>query len=219
MTTIFGTVADRNIPDHTLRADLEPQEIAGVKIHILSPEESEQKRSRDAYTNIAKGVRKGFPDPNALSAILALEYAGRTVLLGADALKVNWESAAKKYRRLNLEKATVLKVPHHGAANAMGFQKKETSYLDLCSQETVSVLFAGDVDHPDSQVEEKLRTKTTLACLVNGLRGSHHGGANPLGLMIPGAKAVGRSIPPCQPVISFRRIRRTGPPPFLLSTR
>ena len=133
-----------------------------------------------------------------------MEYAGRTVLLGADALKVNWESAAKKYRRLNLEKATVLKVPHHGAANAMGFQKKETSYLDLCSQETVSVLFAGDVDHPDSRVEEKLRTKTTLACLVNGLRGSHHGGANPLGLMIPGAKAVGRSIPPCQPVISFR---------------
>ncbi len=204
LTEIYGNVGKRKIPHHKLRADLESTEIAGVKIHFLSPEESIQNRFTEAYREIAEETRKNFPDPNFLSAILALEYAGRTVLLGADARKVNWKSAAKKYRRLNLEKATILKVPHHGAANAMGFQKKETSYLDLCSHETVSVLFAGDVAHPDSRVEEKIKAKTELACLVNGLHGAGRVNTNPLGLMIPGAKAVARSIPPCQPVISFR---------------
>lgn len=204
LTEIYGNVGKRKIPHHKLRADLESIEIAGVTIHFLSPEESVQNRFTAAYNEIAEETRKNVPDPNPLSAILALEYAGRTVLLGADALKVNWESAAKKYRRLELEKASVLKVPHHGAANAMGLQKKEASYLDLCSHETVSVLFAGDVDHPDPRVEEKLKAKTSLACLVNGQRGASRVNTNPLGLMIPGAKAVARSIPPCQPMISFR---------------
>lgn len=149
-------------------------------------------------------VRRFYEGWGRFLTEIALEYGGRTILLGADALKKNWESAARNYRRLNLEKATILKVPHHGAANAMGLHKKETSYLDLCSPKAVSVLFAGDVKHPDARVEEKLKAKTELACLVNGLHGARRVNTNPLGLMIPGAKAVARAIPPCQPVISFR---------------
>jgi hypothetical protein len=89
LTQIYGYAGKRELPHRNLRADLESQEIAGVRIHFLGPEESEQNRFTSAYREIARGQRKGFPDPNALSAILALEYGGAVILLGADGLKKN----------------------------------------------------------------------------------------------------------------------------------
>lgn len=202
LTQIYGYVGKRKLPHHNLRADLESTEIAGVRIHFLGPEESEQNRFTSAYQEIARGQRKGFPDPNALSAILALEYGGSVVLLGADCLKKNWEAAIRKYRRLGLSEAAILKVPHHGASNAFEFSKGKHSYLDLCSQETIAVLFAGDVDHPECRVDERLRTKTKLACLANGLKSTQLP-SNPLGIFIPGAIAVAQSVRPCQAQISL----------------
>ena len=202
LTQIYGHAGKRELPHHNLRADLESTEIAGVGIHFLGPEESEQNRFTSAYQEIARGQRKGFPDPNALSAILALEYGGSVVLLGADGLKKNWEAAIRKYRRLGLSEAAILKVPHHGASNAFEFSRGKHSYLDLCSQETIAILFAGDVDHPDCRVDERLRAKTKLACLANGLHSSRFP-SNPLGIAIPGAIAVSQPVTACQPQISL----------------
>lgn len=202
LTQIYGYAGKRELPHHNLRADLESTEIAGVRIHFLGPEESEQNRFTSAYQDIARGQRKGVPDPNALSAILALEYGGSVVLLGADGLKKNWEAAIRKYRRLGLSEAAILKVPHHGASNAFEFSKGRHSYLDLCSQETIAILFAGDVDHPDCRVDERLRAKTKLACLANGLHSSRFP-SNPLGISIPGAIAVSQPVTACQPQISL----------------
>ena len=199
---IYGNVGKRELPHHNLRADLESTNIAGVRIHILGPEESEQNRFTSAYREIARGQRKGVPDPNALSAILALEYGGAVILLGADGLRNNWEAAIKKYRRLGLSKAAILKVPHHGASNAFEFSKNKHSYLDLCSQDTIAVLFAGDVNHPEPRVDERLRAKTNLACLANGLHSSRVP-SNPLGISIPGAIAVSQPVTPCQAQISL----------------
>jgi hypothetical protein len=202
LTQIYGHAGKRELPHHNLRADLESTEIAGVRIHFLGPEESEQNRFTSAYREIARGQRKGFPDPNALSAILALEYGGTVVLLGADGLKKNWEAAIRKYRRLGLSEAAILKVPHHGAPNAFEFSKGRHSYLDICKPDTIAVLFAGDVNHPEQRVDERLRAKTNLACLANGLHSSRIP-SNPLGISLPGAIAVAQPVTPCQDQISL----------------
>lgn len=200
---IYGNVAKRKIPLHKLRSDLEAQTIAGVSLHFLSPDEQEQNRFTTAYQEIAGGKRSGYPDPNGLSAIMALEYGGSVILLGADALKKNWDGASKKYRRLKLAKAAVLKVPHHGASNAIDLRKGKDSYLDLCSSSTLSILFAGDSNHPDTRVQEKLDSKTIPACLINGTCCARPApDQNPLGLLIPGAKAVKQEISSCQTQIS-----------------
>jgi len=205
LTKIYGNVAERNIPHHKLRSDLEAKDISGVKVHVLSPEEQEQNRSSSAYHQMASGKRSGMPDPNALSAILVLEYAGSTIVLGADALKKNWKPAIKKYRRLGLQKASVLKVPHHGASNAIDLRKKQESYLDLCSGSTLSILFAGDSNHPDRRVHQKLSEKTSPACLINGTRDSDAANTkNPLEIFLPGAKAVTQAISPCQRQVSVQ---------------
>jgi beta-lactamase superfamily II metal-dependent hydrolase len=199
---IYGYAGKRKLPHHQLRADLESTEIAGVRIHFLSPEEAEQNRFTSAYQEIARGERKSVPDPNALSAILALEYGGTVVLLGADGLKKNWETAIRKYRRLGLSEAAILKVPHHGAPNAFEFSKGKHSYLDLCSSDTIAVLFAGDVNHPEERVDERLRMKTKLACLANGLHAARFP-SNPLAICLPGAIAVAQTVSPCQDQISL----------------
>lgn len=199
---IYGYVGKRKMPYRTLRADLEFIEIAGVRIHFLSPVEEEQNRFTAAYQDIARGKRKGFPDPNSLSAILALEYGGSVVLLGADGLKKNWEAAIKKYRRLGLSEAAILKVPHHGATNAFELRNGKHSYVDICSSDTIAVLFAGDVNHPEKRVDERLRAKTNLACLTNGLHSTRIP-SNPLGIYLPGAVAVSQPVTPCQDQISI----------------
>lgn len=201
LTRIYGHAGERELPHHNLRADLESIDIAGVRIHFLGPEEHEQNRFTAAYRDLARGQRKGFPDPNALSAILALEYGGAVVLLGADGLKKNWEAAIRKYRRLGLPEAAILKVPHHGASNAFEFSKGKHSYLDLCSADAIAVLFAGDVNHPEPRVDERLRARTKPACLANGLHVSRLPN-NPLGLSLPGAIAVAQPVKPCQDQIA-----------------
>jgi len=95
----------------------------------------------------------------------------------------------------------VLKVPHHGARNAMNW--KQGTYLDLCSgnPRAKAVLFAGDAAHPDPDVYRRLRVRTDVFCLANGLAGAE-GETNPLRLNLPGARAV-RKPKICNPVVSI----------------
>jgi hypothetical protein len=138
-----------------------------------------------------------------LSAILALKFGESVVLLGSDALRENWESALKIYHRRNLPKARILKVPHHGARNAIDFGRNAKTYLDVCSNEpkAKAVIFAGDSKHPDDDVFTKIASKTETICLSNG-RKSNVGNSNPLGLQLPGATFV-YPAPVCNPIVSF----------------
>ena len=211
---ILGAVVERDIPQRRLRAGLEPVTIDGVDVHVLSPEEHIHDRFFKYWMQKARDPRVEPPDRNALSAILALHFGESVVLLGADALQENWTDAAKRYRKHKLPKAIVLKVPHHGARNAIELHphSKKPTYLDLCRHDADlkchAVLFAGDSRHPDTKVQEKLRARTRLFCLSNGIA-SAPTPANPLGIEIEGARAVRRSIPICNPVVSFE-ILRTG---------
>ena len=181
--------------DHKLRT------IDGVEIHCLSPSQSMLNQERNAYMQRSSGTKQRMPNPNPLSIVLALKYGGMTVLLGADALKEQWTAASKTFDERRLPKAVLLKVPHHGAANSFNFSKGK-NYLDLCSTSprTKAVLFAGDQDHPDKRVFEKLLEKADVCCLANGRKSDPTN--NPLGLPVLGATAAAPA-PLCNPHISF----------------
>jgi hypothetical protein len=202
---LYGAVAERGIPQHQLRSDLRTKTIDGVNIHVLSPDEAIKDRFVKAYGKRLQDYTVNLPDANLLSAILALEYGGTVVLLGADALKENWRGATRLYIEYKLPKTMVFKVPHHGASNALqvNLARHEHNYLDICSHQppAKSVLFAGDAKHPDPDVFRRLRARTDLTCISNGLRnGSRR--VNPLNIHIPGAHAA--SLPPvCNMVVSF----------------
>jgi hypothetical protein len=199
---LFSAVIERKIPRSLLRSDLQPKLIDGVEIHCIGPDESIQNSYFSAYLEKLHKPSVKVPDPNSLSAILALKFGPAVVLLGADALKANWANAANHYRKRGLAKACVLKVPHHGARNSFDLQKHAATYLDLCSHnpDVKAVLFAGDAKHPDLSVYERLRNRAEVFCLSNGLK--RQGDANPLRINIPGARVVG-AAPVCNPVVSF----------------
>ena len=206
---LLEAVAERKIPRHLLRSDQRERVIDDVEIHCLSPDETIQNTFFDAYKKKLTNPEIEVPDPNSLSAILALKFGQNVVLLGADALKKNWEGAVKQHRKLSLPKARVLKVPHHGARNSLGMQRDAVNYLDICSHapKATAVLFAGDSKHPDRDVYARLRDRTELICLSNGTR-SPSTNDNPLRLQIPGAR-VARPAPVCNPVISIE-VERDG---------
>jgi ribonuclease BN (tRNA processing enzyme) len=200
---LLAAVGERKIPRHLLRSDLRERFIDGVDVHCLGPDESVQNLFFDAYKKKLANPEVEVPDPNSISAILALKFGQSLVLLGADALRKNWESAVKQHRKLDLPKARVLKVPHHGARNSFNLQRDAVNYLDICSYtpKAKAVLFAGDAKHPDRDVYARLRERTEVMCLSNGTR-APLADSNPLRLQIPGARAT-RSAPVCNPVVSI----------------
>jgi hypothetical protein len=177
--------------------------IDGVECYCISPEESIQNSYSMAYHQKLTNPEFEVPDPNSLSAVLALKFGQGVVLLGADALKKNWQSAIEQYRKHNLPKAMILKVPHHGAKNALETRGNAASYLDLCSYQpkAKSVIFAGDSKHPNDDVFEKLMSRTETICLSNG-RKMALPGTGPLKLQLPGARPV-LPAPVCNPVVSL----------------
>jgi hypothetical protein len=203
LVDLFSAVCEREIPRHLLRSDSHPRLIDGVEVHCIGPDESTQNSFFSAYRRKLTDPQVKVPNPNTLSAILALKFGQGVVLLGADALKTNWNNAAANYRKRGLAKACMLKVPHHGARDSFDLQKHAVTYLDLCSHkpEAKAVLFAGDAKHPDSSVYERLRNRAEVFCLSNGLKGKQVG-ANPLRINIPGARAVSPA-PVCNPVVSL----------------
>ena len=200
---IYAAVIERKIPRHHLRSDLSPRVIDGVEIHCLSPDESVQNQYFSAYQKKLSDPKIQVPDPNLISAVLALRLGQGVVLLGSDALKRNWESVVAHYRKRSLPKARVFKVPHHGARNSLNLQRNAVSYLDICSHDpkATAVIFAGDAKHPDEDVFERLRSRAETICLSNGRKPTSEN-TNPLHLQLLGARAV-YPAPVCNPVISL----------------
>ena len=181
------------------------QFIAGVGVYVLSPELRFQQDLLRFWMqrNIAPSTPR--PDPNVLSAVMALRWGEGVILLGADALVRNWHQAVPRYRDLGLPRAVVLKVPHHGASNAFKPSRdpRRPNYLDVClteGQRCKAILFAGDSEHPNRQVYERLLEKTEVHCLINGLGSGIEPGID-LGIEISGASPI-PTLRPCQPTIS-----------------
>jgi hypothetical protein len=203
---LYGAIVERSIPIHVVRAGQEPRIYDGVEVHAIGPEEAIQQEFLDYWLNKAGDPSIERPDPNLLSAILALRWGDSVLLLSADALRRNWRAAVPRYRKLHLPRAIALKVAHHGALNSLDVKShsREDGYLDICfhsaEERCRSILFAGDVRHPNPKVYDRLRKRTDVYCLSNGLNGPVS--ATDLGIELEGARLVGE-ITPCQPVVSI----------------
>jgi hypothetical protein len=90
------------------------------------------------------------------------------VIFGADALKENWETALAYHHNRKLPKAVILKVPHHGARNAMELRSKKGNCWDICASKAKTVILAGNAKRPDAGVFEKLESRTETICISPG---------------------------------------------------
>lgn len=200
---LFGNVLKKKVKRHKLCDNSSPVEIDQVELFCLSPSEDILNSFFNSYLQIAKGKKKHEPDLNEISAVIGVKYGETVIILGGDALKKNWNGAYGKAHKINLPRALIFKVPHHGAANALNIKsyKNNRSYLELCRNDngTRAILFAGDSFHPDKDVYKKLRERTVLHCTANGLK-THF--INPLNLNIIDAKCITPSKV-CNPVLSF----------------
>jgi hypothetical protein len=139
---------------------------------------------------------------------LAIEYAGKLILLGGDGLRSAWTAAHTKWRKTKLPKAAILKVPHHGAKNAFDLRpakQRGSNCWDLCSDRPDAIIFAGDLSHPDPGVHASLTARTNLHSFFD--LGATPLNSNPLGLHTPGARAKnkgGRSHLHCKIVCEIK---------------
>lgn len=191
---LYKEITNNEIPVKVIHSGRRPFVFGDVTINILSPDENIASVFYSTYYDRVRGIARKWPDRNKLSAILHISYGDNAILLGGDALIGNWNSAVKLCKKHSLAKASLLKVPHHGAKNALG---KVTNYFNLCRSNsgTSSVLFAGDINHPHSDVFNELKSKTDLICVANSRR------RNPLAICLPGA-SFSQSYT-CNPIVTF----------------
>ena len=178
----------------SLSNELEKTQIDGVEIFCLSPSRVDQNSYLTQLQNKLEGKSNNKPNENKISAVLVIKYGQIVTILGSDALVNNWNNILKKSGNMDLPKARILKVPHHGAKNALS-KDRNKSYLRLCSNDpqTYSILFAGDIKHPNGDVHEILKNRTNLNCLNNGLKVKSRG--NPLNIDIPGVVETTKTGP------------------------
>lgn len=185
-----------------LRSELRSKTVDDVEIYVLGPSERELHDFQAAITEKIAGNRQTTINANHISAILFLKYGGSGVILPGDALISRWKYIDKLAKQLELPKANVVKVPHHGALNAVSCPKKKqgkSNFLDLCTKKPIAVLSAGKSTHPDHSVFSFLYSKTSLLCTSNGICHTRKLG-NALNLMLPGARSVEPSAV-CNPLV------------------
>jgi beta-lactamase superfamily II metal-dependent hydrolase len=188
---IWRIALEQEIEIKSFDASRKEEEIDGVRIHFLAPA---RKTTQAELNRVKKGINKLPKAPtelNNFSLVLAFEYAGKVVLLCADALKDTWKDALKALERAKIPRASVVKVPHHGARNAFHLNPKFTHELNcwhLCEERPVAVLFAGDAAHPDPGVLVQLQKRTQLLSIFSLSPMPYD--SNPLGLETSGAEAI-----------------------------
>lgn len=195
---VWAMVKCRKIECLSYDGSRESVEIGDVTIHFLAPDRTVLTREMERLHRCLKESKlTAPPDPNAFSLILAIEYAGKVVLLGADGLRAAWQSAYTKWRKKKLPAAVVLKVPHHGAKDAFDLRpanQRKLNCWDLCANHPYAIIFAGDFSHPDFRVHASLTEKTRLHSFFDLTAAPPN--SNPLGLRTLGARLVHRGLRP-----------------------
>jgi competence protein ComEC len=118
-------------------------DFAGMVLEVLGPDAAE------GLDNMAGALRQ-----NDVSIVLAVEYLGGRVILGADAERRGWEAIMR--RNQGKLQAQVLKFPHHGA-----WHKGIPDVIDAIQPKYViiSVGSSGRFRHPRPQTLTLLRER------------------------------------------------------------
>lgn len=193
---LWTTLRCRQIECLGFDGSRESIEVGVVSIHFLAPDRGVISQEMERLQSCLNS-KKSPPDPNVFSLILALEYEGTLVLLGADGLRATWNAAYSKWRKKKLPRAAVVKVPHHGAKNAFDLRpanQRGPNCWDLCIDRPNAIIFAGDFSHPDPKVHAALAGRTNLNSFFD--LSATPTDSNPLGLHTPGARARSKQMRP-----------------------
>jgi len=138
------------------------------RVRSLSPSDHAVTRSVQAFGRhlaaTGRRRRKTMIDPNELAVALWVEAADKRVLLGADLIngpeRCGWSAVLKTFKPDR--KASVFKVPHHGAPNA----HSDDVWMNLVSSKPVALLApfrAGRRPRPDEVDRERICSLTPHA--------------------------------------------------------
>lgn len=159
LINIFFKCKQDKIEQLNLTDKLAPIDICNVKITILAPQNSTISNYKYELANHANNRRKDMPDPNDISAALAFEYAGKTFIHGGDVLAKQWHGIISRAQNQNFPAASIFKVPHHGAKNALDMVHTSENYMQLFANEVSTITF-GNSTHPDIDVFRLLNSKS-----------------------------------------------------------
>ena len=174
VVNIFSLAKENNICQKKINADFRTITFAGVDVMIVSPNAKElSKYEYKFHDKVNKN--SAIPNPNYISAILVFQYGSSIFIHGGDAESAQWNNAYNEYKKRVNSQAILMKIPHHGARNALfspAYSGKilPQHYIDLFQKDAYLVLF-GKQGHPDIDVWEKLREKSeNIFFLLNQYR-------------------------------------------------
>jgi beta-lactamase superfamily II metal-dependent hydrolase len=197
MIHIWATILRKRISALSYDASRQSVDIAGVRVHFLGPDRDVVQKELNRLQQSINDRQKTPSELNNFSLILGFEFANTLVILGGDALRAGWRDAYRAWKRANLPKARILKVPHHGARNSFDLRpanQRDINIWDFCTGDAIAVLFAGDFQHPNPDVLRELKSRTDLISLFDPH--ATRPPANPLGLQTLGARYSDNSLRP-----------------------
>lgn len=189
LTSLFGTAKKKRITQSTISNETMGKDIAGVRISFLAPDTKTLSNYEYDLDNRIRAQKGNPPDPNGISSIIAFEYGEHVFIHGGDALAQEWIKVCKTKRIT----ANLMKVPHHGADNALFVlgNRSPHNYRKLFNQQSNLIIF-GNATHPSRLVWKELNNKSkNIYFLLNQYHPSSAAN-NPLG--ITGGRLISKKM-------------------------
>ena len=170
---IFATCSKNHIEQVKLTDRTSPIKICDTTITFLAPINNTVSKYQYELTNYAQNIKKEIPDANIISAAIAFEYAGITFIHGGDVLAKQWHDIVSRIHGRDLPSASIFKIPHHGAKNAIDLSNPSEGYPHLFADDVTTITF-GNSTHPDIDVFRLINTKAKdMYFLINRFSSSN----------------------------------------------
>lgn len=188
LINLFSRAKDKQVSQMIVSSNTKEMCIAGVNIYFLAPDIKTISQWGYKFQGWVSDERKTMPDFNILSTIIAFQYGENVFVHGGDALTTAWKRAYDVFSSYELKLASLMKIPHHGAKNALfiGNKRPRTSYMRFFIPSAHLICF-GNATHPDREVWQCLYRKSrNTYFLLNRYRPNTS--RNPLN--IPGGRSI-----------------------------
>lgn len=149
--------------------------IDGVDIAVLAPSVGKINKHKKRLNELIKGRIKTQDkidivdrSANSISAVIHLQYGGRKILLGGDALDSNWKEIVNEYCTSDYSffPVDVIKASHHGASDS--FYPKMWS--KILSKDSFVLVSSGKNKHPSEEFVTSLKNHScNVLCTNKGL--------------------------------------------------
>ncbi len=125
-------------------------------------------RSKSVLATWIRDGQPRFPEQkvqNRLSVAILLKYCGISIVLGGDALSVEWNAHKKQFLSKNLGKSQIVKLPHHGSK--LDCNESVIQYLFDSSEQKYALISADGNSHPDQETILSLKAKNIKPYCTN----------------------------------------------------